>query len=249
MPKQNYSIWSLGHTFEKLRPTSLCHVQIYDDESATCLRMMRAEFGSLIKPMKLVIAAVLLLATTAAFAQQPVQTCGTYLTMYIYDERIGLILAPGMTTDQAQWYGRKGKRDNPGFCFSPEKATYVMVTFRWTVNQERAVTRNESAVTTGPVTTVVGQSSSGPGQPAQPIWRTQLGTFVTTWQTQAKETVREPHALVQVFETKDGKPLSPTTELRPDPVIQAEGAGRNAGRDALDWILKNWNMKLASKSH
>ena len=108
-----------------------------------------------------------------------------------------------------------------------------MVTFQWAENQERTVTRTESAITTGPVTTVVGQSNSGPGQPAQPIWRTQLGTFVTTWQVQTNETVREPHALVLVFETKDGKPLSPVTELRSDPVLQSKGVGKNAGRDAL----------------
>ncbi len=200
--------------------------------------------------MRLVITvSLLLVATASAFAQQPVRTCSTYLTIYIYDERIGLILAPGMTSDQAHWYEHKGKKNYPGFCFNTEKATYVVVTIRWTENQERSVTRTESAITTGSITSVVGQSSSGPGQPEQPIWRTQLGTFVTTWQTQTNETVREPHTLILVFETKDGKPLTPTTELRLDPVLQARGVGRNAGRDALEFVLKNWNMKLANKSH
>jgi hypothetical protein len=200
-------------------------------------------------PMRLVITASLLLAATSpVLAQQPIQSCSTYLTMYIHDERIGLILAPGMTNDQARWFEHKGKKDYPGFCFSTERATYVAVTFRWTESRERSVTRTESAITTGPVTTVVGQSSSGPGQLAQPIWRTQLGTFVTTWQTQAIETMREPHVFLLVFETKDGKPLSPTTELRSDPVLQAKGVGRNAGRDALEFMLKNWNTKLRSKS-
>jgi hypothetical protein len=122
-----------------------------------------------------------------------------------------------------------------------------MVTFRWTKKQERSVTRTESAITTGPVNKVVGQSSSGPGQPAQPIWRTQLGTFVTTWQTQTSETVKEPHTLVLVFETKDGKPLSPTTELRSDPVLQARRVGREAGRDVLEFVLKNWSMRLEAR--
>jgi len=200
--------------------------------------------------MRFAITAVAFLAATgSAFAQQPAQPCSTFLTMYVYDQRIGLILAPGMTSDQAQWFEHKGKKNYPGFCFNTQNATYVMVTFRWAENREHTVTRTESAITTGPVTTVVGQSNGGPGQPAQPIWRTQLGTFVTTWQIQANETVREPHALVLVFETKDGKPLSPATELRSDPVLQSKGVGRNAGRDALEFVLKNWNMKLASKSN
>jgi hypothetical protein len=37
-----------------------------------------------------------LAATGSVFAQQPTRPCSTYLTMYLYDQRIGLILAPGM---------------------------------------------------------------------------------------------------------------------------------------------------------
>jgi hypothetical protein len=168
--------------------------------------------------------------------------------MYVYDEKLGLILAPGMTSDQSRWFESKGKKTYPDFCFSSDRATYVVVTVRWTENQRRTVTKTESATTTGPVTTVAGLSSSGPGQPAQPIWRTELGSFLTTWQTQVNEVVREPHVFVLVYETKEGKPLSDTTELRSEPVLQAKGVGRNAGRDALEFVLKNWNFKLTTKS-
>jgi len=199
--------------------------------------------------MRFAITAALLFAVaTSAFAEQPAQSCSTYLTMYVYDQRVGLILAPGMTSDQSQWFKKKGKKKYPGFCFNTEKATYIMVTVRWTEDQEQTVTRTEHGVTTGQVNTAVGRSSSGPGRPAQPIWGTQLGTFVTTWQAQVNEVVREPHVYVLTFETKDGKPLSPTTELRPDPVIQGRGVGRNAGRDALEFVLGNWYMKLTSKT-
>jgi hypothetical protein len=191
------------------------------------------------------IAAALFLAGAAStFAQQPPRTCSTFLTMYVYDEKLGLILAPGMTSDQSRWFESKGKKTYPDFCFSSVRATYVVVTVRWTENQQRTVTKTESATTTGPVTTVAGLSSSGPGQPAQPIWRTELGSFLTTWQTRVNEVVREPHAFVLVYETKDGKPLSDTTELRSEPVLQAKGVGRNAGRDALEFVFKNWSMKL-----
>ena len=199
--------------------------------------------------MKFAVAAILLLVGTAsAFAQKPTMPCDTYFTMYVWDQRVRLILAPGMTTDESHWFQSKGKKKYPNFCISTARATYVMVTFRWTEDRQRAVTRTESAVTTGPVTTVVGQSSSGPGQPAQPIWGTQLGTLVTTWSREVNETVPEQHSLVLVFETKDGRPLSPTTELRSDPVLRATGVGRNAGRDALEFVLKNWSMKLANTS-
>ncbi len=198
--------------------------------------------------MKFGIAAAVFFAITApTFPQQPAPTCSMYFTMYVYDQRVGLILAPGMTSDQSQWFHNTAKKKYSGFCTNTQKATYVMVTVRWTENQERTVTKTESAVTTGPVLGVVGQSSNGPGQPAQPIWGTQLGTFVTTWTRQMKETVREPQAVVLVFETQDGNPLSPGTELRPEPVIQGKGVGKNAGRDALEFVLKNWNMKLTSK--
>lgn len=197
--------------------------------------------------IRLAITTTLLFVTVPVFAQQP-QQCSTYLTMYVYDERVGLISAPGMTADQHHWYEHTGKKRYPGFCFNTERATFVIVTARWTEQHVRTETRTESAITTGPVTTVVGQSPSGPGQPSQPIWRTQLSTFVTTWQRHVNEVVLEPHAVVLVFETKDGKPLSPTTELRPDPVLQAKGLGKNAGRDALEFVLKNWNMKLTSKA-
>jgi hypothetical protein len=200
--------------------------------------MMKISFG--------IIAALLVAGTASAFAQEPAPPCNTYFTMYVFDQRIGLILAPGMTSDQSQWFYSKAKKKYPGFCTNTERATYVMVTFRWTENQERTVTKTESAVTTGPVTTVVGQSGGGPGQPAQPIWQTQLGTFVTTWKTQVNEIVHEPHAYILVFETKDGNPLSPKTELKKDPVLQAKGVGRNAGRDALEFVLQHWETKLKS---
>jgi hypothetical protein len=61
------------------------------------------------------------------------------------------------------------------------------------------------------------------------------------------EIVRERQSLVLVFEIKDGKPLSLTTELRPESVMQGKRVGKNAGRDALEFVLKNWNMKLTSK--
>lgn len=195
-----------------------------------------------------VVATLLLVGTASAFARKSTMPCDTYFTMYVWDQRMGLILAPGMTTDESRWFQSKGKKKYPNFCISTARATYVMVTFRWTEDRQQTVTRTESAVTTGPVTIVVGQSSSGPGQPAQPIWGTQLGAFVTTWSTEVNEIVHQPHSLVLVFETKDGRPLSPTTKLRSDPVLQAKGAGRNAGRDALEFVLKNWSMKLASTS-
>lgn len=52
--------------------------------------------------MRLAITAVAFLAATgSAFAQQPAHPCNTYITMYVYDQRFELILAPGMTSDQA----------------------------------------------------------------------------------------------------------------------------------------------------
>jgi len=192
------------------------------------------------------IFALLLAGIAPVYAQEPGQPCNTYFTMYVYDQRIGLILAPGMTSDQSQWFLNKAKKKYPRFCANTQRATYLMVTFRWAENQEQTATRTESAVTTGPVTTVVGQSSSGPGQPAQPIWRTQLGTFVTTWKTQVNEVVQEPHAQILVFETKDGNPLSPTTQLRLAPVLEAKGVGKYASRDALEFVLQHWDMKLNS---
>jgi hypothetical protein len=79
------------------------------------------------------------------------------------------------------------------------------------------------------------------------MWRAQLGRMVSAWKNQAKDIVRERHATVLVFATKDGNPLSATAELRADPVLQAKGVGKTAGRDALEYVLKNWNMKLAGK--
>jgi hypothetical protein len=194
-----------------------------------------------------ITAALLLVSTATSFAQERPESCNTFFTMYLYDQRSGLIATRGMTRDQSQWFQNTAKQKYPGFCISTERATYVMVTVRWMEGQGQTGTRTESTITSGPDTSVTGEPSSGPGQASQPMWRAQLGRMVAAWQNQAKDIVREPHATVLVFATKDGNPLSATAELRADPVLQAKGVGKTAGRDALEYVLKNWNMKLAGK--
>lgn len=200
------------------------------------------------EPMRFTITAALLIVSAATpYAQERPESCNTFFTMYLYDQRSGLIAAPGMTRDQSEWFQDKGKQKYPGFCISTERATYVLVTVRWMEGQEQTATRTESTITSGPDTSVTGEPNNGAGQTSQPMWRAQLGKMVSAWQKQAKDVVREPHATVLVFATKDGNPLSATAELRADPVLQAKGVGKTAGRDALEYVLKNWNMKLAGK--
>ena len=74
----------------------------------------------------------------------------------------------------------------------------------------------------------------------------QLGTWITTWQTQVDEVVKEPYALIFIFETSDGKPLSATSELRLAPILQAKSIGANASGDAMEFILEHWNLRLTS---
>jgi hypothetical protein len=198
--------------------------------------MIRLGFG---------IAAALLLAATTSIPNQQADACTTYILPYVYDQRLGLLPAPGMTADESTWLEKKGKKRYPGFCFT-RTATYVLLTIRGTTDRVQTETRTESAITTGPVTTVVGQTASSTGQPSEPIWSTQLAHWVTTWQSQVTEVVHEPYAIVLIFETKDGKPLSSTTELRLSPVLQAKGAGRHASRDALEFVLQHWSLKLTS---
>ena len=195
----------------------------------------------------LAVALMLLVVSAVAQPQQQPMTCSTRLTMYLYDQNAGLIMAPGMTTDQAKWFDKKGKKKYREFCFDPGKASYVMVTIRWTEDKRQTTEKTKSAYTTGPVNVVSGLSSSAPGQPAVPIWRTQLGTFVTTWQEKQTEIIPERHALILVFETKDTLPLSATSELRSDPVFKAKGVGKDAAGNALQFVLEHWDLKLSSK--
>ncbi|MGB6597742.1 MAG: hypothetical protein WBE73_20275 [Candidatus Acidiferrum sp.] len=193
------------------------------------------------------IAATILLAATGLSPSLQAQSCAARILPYVYDDTVGMILAPGVTADQSEWLRKTAKKKYPGFCFTAS-ATYVMVTIRGTASRTRTETKTESAVTTGPITAVVGQTGGGTGQPPHPVWNTQLGTWVTTWQRQQTETVPEPYAVVLIFETKDGKQISPTSQVRLAPVLQAKGVGSHASRDALEFALQHWDMKLTSCS-
>lgn len=181
--------------------------------------------------------AFLLMMSHAVSAQEPPEGCKVYFAMFLYDLDLEISAAPAMDTDQSRWLKGKGGKKYPGFCWDYEKATYVMVTIRWSEKSKREVTKTRRAYTTGPVTEVVGTAASGPGRPSQPIWGTQLRTFVTTWQETEMESVDEPRALVVTFETADGKPLSETTELKPHPACKTKGAGKNAAKDAFEFTL------------
>lgn len=196
------------------------------------------------------IVIVLLLFTVVmpTRAQQPASTCKTLFVPYVLDEHLGLLPLPGWTSDQGRWFNKKGQKKYPMFCVDGEEARYVFVTARWTVPVQRTTDKTRTAYATGPVTSVIGITGSSPGHPGQPIWATQVSTFVTTWQEQQTEIVHEPRALLVVFEVESSEPLSSGTQLRPQPIIQAVGTGRNAGRDALQFVLKNWNMRLTDKS-
>jgi len=198
--------------------------------------------------LPVVISILLLLCPPSGHGQQSSGSCKAYLTMYVYDENLGLILAPGMTADQSKWFEKKGKKKYSGLCLSRDLATYVLVTVRWTQSTQQTVPTTKSALTTGPVTSVEGMTSGGPGQPAEPIWRTQLGTFVTTWQENETRAIREPHALILVFQTKDGNRLSQTSELRRDPILTAKGIGREGARDALEFVFRNWDLRLTERT-
>jgi len=195
------------------------------------------------------LAAALLMLIGGVFciAQQAAGSCSTYFVMYQFDQKLGLILFPALTVDQAKWLEKKGRKKYPSYCVDVDKATYVMVTFRWTEEKQQTSTKTRSAYTRGPVPAVVGLSSSGPGNPAQPIWGTQIATFVTTWQENETEIIPEPHALILTFATKDGKPLSATTELKPEPVTRVKGVGRKGSKDALETTLEF--LELMRKAH
>ena len=154
--------------------------------------------------------------------------------MYQFDSELGLLPIPALTKDQHKWLQKKAKKNYPGFCLDAQRATHVMVTIQWTEDKQRTVTRTQHAYTTGPVTSVVGSTAQSLGQPAQPIWGTELKTFVTTWQERETEVVHEPRALILTFETKDGKPLSATSELKPEPTTRVKGVGRKGAKDALE---------------
>jgi hypothetical protein len=169
--------------------------------------------------------ALFLAGAVPAFAEQKAPACTAHFIAYLYYQGLGLSPTPAITTDQAKWLGNQGKKKYPNFCFqaNPSNATYVLVTIRGTQSREQLVTR--SAITTG-------------------SWGRELGRWITTWQEPG--VVSEPNATVLVFETKDGKPLSSTTGLRLQPIIQAKAAGKNAGRDALETALELWPIKLTS---
>lgn len=199
-----------------------------------------------VKPM-VVILALLLAGTTSSQAQTQSQPCVTYFLMYQFDSELGLIPIPALTTDQAKWLQKKAKKKYPGFCLDAERATYVLVTFRWTEERQRTVTRTKSASTTGPVPIVVGVTASGPGRPGQPIWGTEVETFVTTWQEEETQVVHEPHALIFAFETKDGQPLSATSELR-SALAPVRGVGRTATKHALEQAFEFLTLKRKARA-
>src|SRR6266852_1557382 len=77
------------------------------------------------------LAAALLMFIGGVFciAQQAAGSCSTYFVMYQFDQKLGLILFPALTVDQAKWLEKKGRKKYPSYCVDVDKATYVMVTF------------------------------------------------------------------------------------------------------------------------
>jgi hypothetical protein len=197
------------------------------------------------------VAGVALWSSYCAAAQDTAASaCKAYFTTFVMDADLEVGLIPAMTADQAKWFKKKGQKKYPDLCQDLEKATYAIVTVQWREEKQRTVSRTHSARTTGPVTEIVGLSASGPGQPAQPIWGTQLRTFITTWRERETETVHQPNAMVLIFETKDGKALGAGGEIKPEPVGTSRGAravGRNASKDALEWTLDV--ISLVTRAH
>jgi hypothetical protein len=181
---------------------------------------------------------ILSFAPLPAAAQQQRQPCTFHFVMYLYDEDLGIASIPAMDSDQAKWLRTTGAKKYPDFCLDPQNASYVMLTMRWSEKKERTVTKTHSATTTGPVPGVVGVTAAGPGKPAEPIWGTQLRTFITTWREKETETVSEAHALVLTFGTKDGTSIAEGVELKPKPTCQAKGVGSKAARKAFEFTFE-----------
>lgn len=182
-----------------------------------------------------------LIASTfpTANAQQASSPCKAYFVMFQFDSTVGLVPIVAFTKDQSKWFKGRGRKKYPEFCLDADKATYVMVTVRWDEQTSHSINKTHTAYTTGPTTAVVGTTASGPGKPAQPIWGTQLSTFVTTWQKRETETTQEPHAAVLTFRPKDGKSLVDTGELEPQPICNnSKGVGTNAAKNAFDSTLE-----------
>jgi len=199
---------------------------------------------------KVFLAAIVVLTsgTCAAGQETKANRCEAYFTAWrIWDPDLGLI--PNMTREQTKWWKKKGQHKYPEVCQDMQKATFLVLTVQWTDEQKKSVMRRHAATTTGPVTTIVGMTGSGPGQPAQPIYGAQMQTFVTSWWEREVETHNETHAAVLLFRTKDGKPVQSGGELQL--MASPKGiqlTGPSASKTALEWIVDSIS-EIATSSH
>lgn len=188
---------------------------------------------------RIILLGIIASTIPSADAQQAPQPCKAYFAMFQFDSKLGLLPVVAFTKDQSKWFEKRGRKQYPEFCLDAEKATYVMVTVRWDEQINQSVNRTHTAYTTGPTTAVVGTTAAGPGKPAQPIWGTQLTTFITTWQEREIESTQEPHAVVLTFRPKDGKSLIDAGELESQPICNnLKGVGKDAAKDAFDYTLE-----------
>ena len=190
------------------------------------------------KFVRLVILGVFASTIPGASAQQAPQPCKAYFVPFVYDSALGLVPVVAFTRDQSRWFKKHGRKQYPEFCVDMDKATYVIVTVRWDEQVSKSVNKTRTAYSTAPTTGVVGTTASGPGKPAQPIWGTQLSTFITTWQETETEVAPEPHATVLTFRPTDGTTLAGAGGLESQPVCnKVKGVGANAAKNALDITL------------
>lgn len=183
------------------------------------------------------LATVALLWGMCALAQEKQNRCEAYFTAWrMWDPDIGII--PNMTDDQAKWWKKKGQRKYPEVCEDMQKATFVLLTVQWTEEQKKSVMRRHTATTTGQVNTIVGLTASSPAQPAQPIYGSQMQSFITTWWEREVETYDQEHVGVLLFKTKDGKALESGGELQlmasPNGI---QLTGPKASKTALEWVV------------
>ncbi|MFI5090239.1 MAG: hypothetical protein ACHP7P_09310 [Terriglobales bacterium] len=167
--------------------------------------------------------------------------CTAYFTSYTYIYLpVAGSLRPGMTRKQEKWFHKKGRKKYPALCEDAEKATYVLVTGNQVNEVQRPETVTRHAYTTGPVTEVVGNTSSGP------IWATRFETFVTTWQEKEMRTGLQLHTEVFLLEAK--KPLREAVSADDyyQPLRAAYADGPDADEKAFEHAF--WFLDLAVRA-
>jgi len=145
-----------------------------------------------------------------------------------------------MTRRQEKWFHKKGRKKYPAMCEDAGKATYILVTGNQVNEVQRPETVTRHAYTTGPVTEVVGNTSSGP------IWATRLETFVTTWQEKEMRTGLQLHTEVFLLEAK--KPLREAVSADDyyQPLRAAYADGPGADEKAFEHAF--WFLDLAVRA-